>query len=119
MARSTVLLALVAFLGTHPASAQGPYGMRTGNDVLSVCTGSHTNEQLMCVSWFAGLAAGIQSVLVLTGSRRLCLPENSNVGQYRDVVLAYLRTNPERRHLLAGPLAVVALMRAFPCPDSN
>jgi hypothetical protein len=45
-----------------------------------------------------------------------CWPPNVDSGQIADVVVKYLDDNPAERHYSAASLALVATMKAFPCP---
>lgn len=46
--------------------------------------------------------------------RSYCLP-HVQLGQIADVVVAYLKAHPERRHQMGAPLVHEALSSAFPC----
>jgi hypothetical protein len=93
--------------------------MRTGNDILAVCTATRSSDQLLCAGWVAGLAEGIKTMNIAGGRNVVCFPDQSTVGQYRDIILAYLRADPVNRHFASGVLGVSALMRAYPCRNSN
>jgi hypothetical protein len=48
----------------------------------------------------------------------VCLPRMIRNQQLMDVLIKYLRDNPEQLHQEAGLLTAVAMMKAFPCPKN-
>jgi hypothetical protein len=93
--------------------------MRTGNEVLAVCTSAGNSERLACMAWIEGFIDGVQVMRAANGIRLPCLPDGRTYAQFRDVILDFLRSQPQIRPLLAAPSALMALTRAFPCPNSN
>ena len=51
--------------------------------------------------------------------RFICADKSVTIGQSLDVVIEYLRTNPQDLHLPFVPLAHRPLATAFPCGDSG
>lgn len=45
----------------------------------------------------------------------ICTTTMVTKGQVNDVVLAYLKNNPEKRHFAASFLVLIAMRSAFPC----
>ena len=110
-------LSMLPFSATAAAQSQyAQYGMATGNDVLTVCENGRSLDTSICLAWIGGVAAGINATQML-GTGVVCFPAGSNVGQYRDIVVAGLRDEPGNRHLHAGSLALGYLARAFPCSN--
>ena len=103
---------LVAALVVWVSSALVAETGRTGDLLLRECT--NTSSLDFC----SGYLAGILDTLELTGSERglrsNCAPKDS-FAQLRDVVTAYLRNNPAKRHLPAVNLIAAAFFEAFPC----
>jgi hypothetical protein len=60
-----------------------------------------------------GYVAGIHDSYY--DARLFCKPDNVPLGQAVDVVAKYLNDHPEKRHLEAQLLVVVALTEAWPC----
>lgn len=48
-----------------------------------------------------------------------CSPGASTANQKRDVFIAYLKANPQSRHLGSPLLFMRAIMEAFPCPRTQ
>lgn len=106
-----------AYSQTAPASS---YGMTTGNDVLAVCEQQDAGDGVVCIAWISGVTQGIEASGTVTKAHLVCFPKGSTNGQYRDVVVQYLRSHPEQRHWPSGGLAMIALADAFPClPEHN
>lgn len=119
MAMRLVLASMVAVIAS-PLSAQSEnWAMETGNHVLTTCQSREVIEQDLCLGWVIGVTQGIMATTHLSGEMAVCLPKGSNNRQYLDVILSYLDANPEKRHLLSGITAYLALSEAFPCKNSN
>jgi Ssp1 endopeptidase immunity protein Rap1a len=99
------------------AAAPGP--IQSGNDFFNYCDSKDDVNQLSCLGWVAGFAQGLETLQTAYGHAEICLPKNSTVPQYRDVILLLLRDRPEVRHLSVDAIALAALTRAFPCKGSN
>lgn len=100
----------------HPRRAQ-PID---GNGYLDLCQSADAGLQNGCMGFGAGLLSGLifwNSVSVEQGgpSAKFCLPQGVKSLQAIDVVRKYVEVHPEMRHYLAGMLAQLALMEAFPC----
>lgn len=46
----------------------------------------------------------------------VCMPDEATTGQIADVVLKYMKENPEQRADKAGWIIIRALIRAWGCP---
>jgi hypothetical protein len=101
------LFAGLALMSHAPAHAE-PIST-TGNAFYNQCKDENSSSGLVCSVYVNGLMDGI------IYSNFVCIPPEVNVGQLRDVILAYLRDHPSERHARTGDLAVVALAMAFPC----
>ncbi|MGY3437026.1 MULTISPECIES: Rap1a/Tai family immunity protein [unclassified Marinovum] len=98
---------LVLAISGSPASAQD------GNFLFRQCTNNAVDSKAMCAG-FVGGAAGLIPYAPLYSSA-VCLPSGVTYPQMVDVVIAFLRNNPARRHEFASPLIARALAEAFPC----
>jgi len=103
-----VLFGVIAALSATPVDA-GYY--ETGNDVHAACSESVYG---FCLGYAAGLADAVYFNL-LSG---VCIPNEVQLNQVRDVVIAYLDAHPETRHEPAYYLGRQALIAAWPCPKS-
>lgn len=52
-------------------------------------------------------------------NRVQCSPPASTPNQKRDIFIAYLKANPQSRHLGSPLLFIRALAEAFPCPPDR
>lgn len=123
-------LIAVCLATTSPAWAQHV----TGNTFYKICDpepGSATAEPSLCIGYMRGIMDGMvigvatdryainqeppgDSTAILH-SIGLCVSENANYGQYRDITMMYLREHPGERHWDAPTLIYLALAQAFPC----
>ncbi len=80
----------------------------SGNTLLETCEAS----QDLC----SGYVLGVIDTEFLHNSKNslLCLPK-VNSKQLTDVVVKYLKSNPEYRHTIASSNVLSALVRAYPC----
>lgn len=104
--------ALALAVGFTPAAHAAPL---SGNQLLDQCGGSGEEMVLPCLYWTIGVSGGIKFAEAASKVETVCFPEGSTVGQYHDVILAYLKANPTERHLPAEALAYAALRNAFKC----
>lgn len=87
----------------------------TGNQLLAACSGS-AGDQVQCYAYMDGLLQGLLFMSVRDKSQMpFCVPDGVTKGQAAEVVVKYLRENPEQRHIAASVMATVAMRRAFPC----
>ena len=93
-----------------PATDPNALALKTGNDLLAVCSDSATGMKMACVAYIASAVDGY--------SASFCpLPETSTRGQARDLVVQYLRDHPLERNGRAIGAVWQALSTAWPCPQ--
>jgi hypothetical protein len=80
---------------------------KDGNALLSDCESNDAFSAGACLGYVTGAHDGL-------GPRLVLVPENATAGQIKDVVVKYLRDNPESRNLPAGVLVMLALVKAWP-----
>lgn len=112
-----VMLVALALLLYGPKSAVAYNAFFSGNNLLELC--NDPSMEGACLEYVAGVA-DVLSILVEDGSSlngfRPCVPvAGVKVSQLSDIVVRYLRTHPEERHLTAASLVAKALSLAFPC----
>ena len=95
----------------EPSFSQAPFS--TGNDFLKNCA----QESADCNNYTAGMLDGMQGMAAYTKSKYdiACGGQVVTVRQMKDILVKYVRDNPETRHLHTGVLFIEALKRAFPC----
>jgi len=84
----------------------------SGNELLQRLQSDSGIEKAVALGFVGGVADAWDRIL-------FCPPENSTVGQARDIALRHLLINPARRHHAAAGLVADALMEAWPCPQQQ
>lgn len=104
----------VASVALWPAQAFGQ--IKSGNDLLRYCEAEGSMfASGICYGYIQGVMDAIDLASGLEGSQvhNLCIPAQSNNGQIRDIVVAYLKSNPDKRHWQSAALVHNALNSAF------
>lgn len=90
----------------------------TGNDLLRFCTSHEAFEVNVCVGYIEGVRDGLMWATVSLKSKPFFMvPKKASSDQLNEIVVKYLKDNPETRHKPAGMLTFEALNKAFP-PES-
>ena len=85
----------------------------SGNDFLEWCTSTPKPSEFICVGYLLGTAEMIKLMREFgTDAAFPCLPDNAIVGQYRDIVVRWLKEHPELRHEGALTAVILALKEA-------
>ncbi len=108
----------------------------TGNDLLAICTDESQAAQGFCIGYVNGLIEGLKlgaSVPMMRLNQEgdtvptaeidalssqflgFCLPPDAELGQFREIIVAYLQNTPKDRHGSARLLGQIALAEAYPC----
>lgn len=117
------LLILISLAAVSPLHAQNKaYGMQTGNDALVACEAAEARSQdftlgIACLSWINGAVQAAEPDDVPRPYKPVyCTPQSGGSnGQYKDIFVKFLRSNPAKRHLPAIFLFHQAMAEAFPC----
>lgn len=107
------IMILAALLASTPLQARETVS-DDGNELLGYCTDSSYFMQGMCLGYVRGLDAGV-AALVQYADLTICRPDNVTVGQIKDVILAYIRRHPAKRHEGNVLLSMYAQVEAWPC----
>ncbi len=105
------LLLSIAFVVTISTTSHVKAAVLDGNTLLDTCDSQGAkHDGAFCYGYVAGVfdALGERAV-------NICTPGIIPLRQTRDVILKYLRDNPERRQESAAKLATEALSAAWPC----
>jgi Rap1a immunity proteins len=99
---------------------------KTGNDLLSDCEKPPGGVDFpFCVAYITGavdMIGGLQGAVSTTDQhsfwklRSVCLPTEATVQQIVDVVLKYMKENPEERADGASWIVTRAMVQAWGCP---
>jgi Rap1a immunity proteins len=107
------LMALVLATGllwVTSVFAQDFVAFETGGELFDACdVPVNDPKHLFCVGYVAGASDELNS------QGTICTPKDITVRQTADVILDYLRKNPERLRVAAPILTETALKQAFPC----
>jgi hypothetical protein len=104
------------------------WAFETGNELYGQCTADEKSlEYYHCMAYISGAAdtiGGLQGVGDTTGKtwwkmRAVCPPKLATAGQFKDVVLKYMKANPENRADNAAWIIVRALINAWECPAAT
>jgi len=112
------LLTLAALLASTPTHAQDfdPRDPVTGNGLLAICSLDDPVSRTACGLYIRGLDHMLNTLHVHGQVRQIdCSPDSSTANQKRDVFIAYLKENPQTRHLGSPVLFMRAMVEAFPC----
>jgi len=103
-------LSLVCVLSCFSAYARADEPIRAfwdGNTLYASCI--TRGNAASCDGYIAGVADTLEM------TRTICIPPRVTSGQLVDVVIKFLKDNPESRHYAGASEATIALGRAFPC----
>jgi Rap1a immunity proteins len=128
-------LALLSAIALPLASTASPANaeqssLSTGNGLLNFCRDE--SNRLLCTAFINGFHAGAMNASLVISMREsgsyedykkkyqpYCNPNNVDAEQLLDIVLKYIRDNPQKRHFDSGLLIIVALNQAFPCQGTQ
>ena len=114
---------LIAVISAAVSSFSGPAsaGVKDGNKLYEHCSSSESSptyyqDAAACTLYIVGVYDGIElATSVYDKENFYCFPEKVIVKQITEIVANYLQKHPEKRHLPASALVVIALKDAFPC----
>jgi hypothetical protein len=84
----------------------------TGNGLLQRFESTEVTDRLLGLGYVMGVSDAQQGKYHCSGA-------HVTAGQTRDVVLKYMKDNPQNRDLSADLLVTVSLGIAFPCPKGK
>jgi len=103
------IVAIVILLA-NPAFGGGYYN---GNDLLAMCQES---DQTACLAYIAGASDMVGARNFIDSRPPIsCEPENTDLGQLKDVFVLWLVNNPSQRNVAATVNYMAAMYEAFPC----
>jgi hypothetical protein len=116
----TTIAAAMAFAFASEAVADPPIHYVDGNQLFSDCTdaaqtATGLGHQLGCRMYIAGAVDAYNLLRGGETSKEGCTPRGVSGRQLYDVVVKFLRQNPEMRHQNAGGLVMLAVRNAW-CP---
>jgi hypothetical protein len=116
----TLVIGLVGALSmaAGPLAAQdnGAFDIWSGNGYLRNCSAAVDSENAFRLGVCFGYLDGwLERDSAFDKQRLVCRPQTANNQQLMDVVLKYLRDNPQDRHKPIAQHLLNSLPAAFPC----
>ncbi len=107
MKKIALVLACLAVAGAAHAQRASNVGAKT---LLTACTGKQTE---VCDAYLDGFGDSIRA----SGKDHAlaCIPSAVTGTELRDVVVQWLRSNPQAQHDVAEKATRLALQKAYPC----
>jgi Rap1a immunity proteins len=94
----TLIMAVLALTISSAAKAQKTSDIvNTGGDFLAVCQYDNNRPPDVCLAYVAGVAGTLALNWSDTG-QRICIPNNATLRTTLDLVLQYIKDNPEKRN---------------------
>jgi hypothetical protein len=87
----------------------------SGNDILDRCTKQSDSDQVYCLAWMRLAADNAMSLKAIDPKLPLCIPQEVDATQLRDVAIDHLRKYAKDRHNAASILVADAFYAAWPC----
>lgn len=109
--RRRLAAALVAAAFASPADA----GFLGGEDLYGHCTAPSIDEQYICASYIMGVIDATQHLLPKSDPGRACIADGAQAQKTVDAIIAYIKTDKERRDSPAEILVGHALKTLYPC----
>jgi Rap1a immunity proteins len=104
-----VCVAALSLLGLAVCAEYGHCSPVDGNRLYEACTGG---DVAFCSGYIAGALDNEDRYFV----RADCAPEDAKLSELVDVVSAWLRDHPDKRHLPASVAVADSLKAKFPLP---
>ena len=107
MRRVLIILACVAVAGVAHAQRRSNLGAHT---LLTACTGKQSE---LCDAYLDGFSDAIEA----GGEEHAlaCIPNSVTGTELRDVLVQYLKANPQDQHDTGEKVTRLALQKAYPC----
>jgi hypothetical protein len=84
-----------------------------GEYLLRDCLADNTTARSECIGYIKGVSDALDDTP--PDKRNICTPPGVTAGQLRELVVLFLRRNPNRRNYSGSTMVDVALRGAFPC----
>ena len=113
--RQVLGMALCMMSAAVPTRVFAGANFETGNGLLALCDANDNYGMAMCRGYIIGISDALNGNPV--DEWKACIPVGGVIAsQTQDIVIKWLRANPEKRHFAAPGLVAYALSQAFPCP---
>lgn len=115
MNRLAILAPLALIPGPTNAAEQNP---SDGNGLYENCQSENLTLKVACHQYIIGVVDGVR-VAEPEGKPSFGIPPDVRGIQIRDIVIQYLRDNPDKRHWPSSYLIWNALVKVFPPPPRS
>ena len=111
----TLVIAVLALTISSPAKAQKTSEiLNRGEDFLAVCQYDNNRPPDVCLAYVAGVAGTLALNWSDTG-QRICVTDSATLRTTLDLVLQYIKDNPERRNQKTIFLIAQATIKKYVC----
>jgi hypothetical protein len=111
----TLVMIVLALAISSVAKAQKTSDIiNSGNDFLAVCQYENNRPPDVCLAYIAGVAGTLALNWSDTG-QRICVPDNATLRTTLDLVLQFIKDNPEKRDQKTIFLVAQATIKKYVC----
>jgi hypothetical protein len=111
----TLLLMVLTLTISNVAKAQKTSDIiNSGNDFLAVCQYENNRPPDVCLAYVAGVAGTLALNWSDTG-QRICVPDNATLRTTLDLVLQFIKDNPEKRNQKTIFLVAQVTIKKYVC----
>jgi hypothetical protein len=111
----TLIMAVLALTISSVAKAQKTSDIiNSGDDFLAVCQYDNDRPPDVCLAYVAGVAGTLALNWSDTG-QRICVPDNATLRTTLDLVLQYIKDNPEKRNQKTIFLVAQVTIKKYVC----
>jgi hypothetical protein len=110
-----LIIAVLALTISSAAKAQKTSDIiNSGDDFLAVCQYDNNRPPDVCLAYVAGVAGTLALNWSDTG-QRICVPDNATLRTTLDLVLQYIKDNPEKRNQKTIFLVAQVTIKKYVC----
>ena len=110
-------MAVLALATSSAAKAQKTSDIiNSGNDFLAVCQYENNRPPDVCLAYIAGVAGTLALNWSDTG-QRICVPDNATLRTTLDLVLQFIKDNPEKRDQKTIFLVAQVTIKKYVCEE--
>ena len=111
----TLIMVVLALTISSVAKGQKTSDIvNNGDDFLAVCQYDNNRPPDVCLAYIAGVAGTLALNWSDTG-QRICVPENATLRTTLDLVLQYIKDNPEKRNQKTIFLVAQVTIKNYVC----
>ena len=108
-------MAVLALATSSAAKAQKTSDIiNSGNDFLAICQYENNRPPDVCLAYIAGVAGTLALNWSDTG-QRICVPDNATLRTTLDLVLQFIKDNPEKRDQKTIFLVAQVTIKKYVC----